>query len=878
MRLTKLLSVPGFIRAMLIVAMLIWIVLGLCLQNKITDVMDNYNEQNATEQVRRMAYKLNEHFSQELSVFEWLNDADDIEKYIRLKNSDSEIVGLLADHGQTLVAGERPPTDEYKACINAAFRGTPSVGYSDDFGLIFANPVFVNDNVRYVIFRCYTHQSGQRMVNGMLSTYGKISIMSRGQAAYLNPAKWTEKDKIYLKKLEENGILKQMRLELSAKDVAIRMDDNGNIIFMSDIHALDGELVGIFSASELDGGLSNIIDYIIWSFMFLGIAFLFGVYYLLLRQLEVIHVEQESMAKSDFLARMSHEIRTPINAIMGMNEMILREADTETVKIYARKIEGASRLLLGIINDILDFSKIEAGKMNIVPAGYKVADMLLDMIDIAEEKANDKGLAFCPHIARDLPSVLFGDDMRIKQILLNIISNAVKYTEKGTVDMSVSMVPRSKIPWGVGKPNMPASDIVLCFKIKDTGIGIREEDQAKLFGEFYRFDQHKNRYVEGTGLGLAIVKRLTDIMHGRVEVESTYGEGSTFTLWLPQRVVAREPIGELRRTAAQENEMDLRKLFAPEARILVVDDNEMNLMVVQTLLRQSQAQVVTASSGLAALRLLKDEQYDLILLDHMMPGLDGIETLQKIKEGNLAPQTPIIVLTANALNGAKEEYMAAGFDDYLSKPVNGEVLEQTLCQYLPQEKQNFATAEELAQMLNTAEAQTAEPQSAGEATATAQPDEQNSIEAQNILQEKTAITAARDTDAGDIILPDTPLLDPELGLQYVGNNEAMYQTILGMFAKLKESKQQKLNEVFAAEDWKNYTILIHALKSNALNAGCKPLADKALALELAGKRWQAEDSTPEEKTSKLEFIRSHHREAMAYYDKLTAEINDYLKQ
>ena len=380
-----------------------------------------------------------------------------------------------------------------------------------------------------------------------------------------------------------------------------------------------------------------------------------------------------SESKAKFLANMSHEIRTPINTVIGMNEMILRENQDPAIQEYSQNIQNASRMLLGLINDVLDISKIEAGKLKIVESEYQTANMLKDIVLGVETRVKQKNLGLRLDFDEKLPSVLCGDEIRIKQVLNNLLSNAAKYTEQGTITFMVK---------GIRKED----EFVLVLGVKDTGRGIREEDMEKLFGSFQRLELDKNRHIEGTGLGLNISKQLVESMHGRIEVVSKYGEGSNFMVRIPQKVVDDTPMGKLEEqkkyVMTKEKEKDY--LYAPEAKILAVDDNEMNLKVVKGLLKRSGIQPDFALGGNECLELTKYVKYDVILMDHMMPEPDGVQTLHLIREDadNPNQKTPIIVLTANAIPGAEDFYMQEGFCGYLTKPLAVSALEDMLRKYL----------------------------------------------------------------------------------------------------------------------------------------------------------------------------------------------------
>ncbi|MBQ9437955.1 MAG: response regulator [Lachnospiraceae bacterium] len=371
-------------------------------------------------------------------------------------------------------------------------------------------------------------------------------------------------------------------------------------------------------------------------------------------KLEKDAADQANMAKSNFLANMSHEIRTPMNAIIGMDEMILRESKDARISKFAADIQSAGKTLLSIINDILDLSKIESGKMELVEVEYDFASVLNDIVNMTMPKAREKGLSYELAADPDIPSVLRGDEIRVRQIILNITNNAIKYTAEGGVSIHVSY------DSGLG---------MLQAEVADTGMGIKPEDMDKLFSSFQRLDETKNRNIEGTGLGLNITKRLAEMMGGSISVESVYGKGSVFTAQVLQEVVDAAPIGSYTERLAKsqlQNEAFKPMLIAPEAKVLIVDDNEMNLEVISALMSDTRMKIATALSGRDCIEMLKKESFDIILLDQMMPGMSGSQTLEAIRSGHLADATPVIALTADAIVGAKENYIREGFTDYLS--------------------------------------------------------------------------------------------------------------------------------------------------------------------------------------------------------------------
>lgn len=389
--------------------------------------------------------------------------------------------------------------------------------------------------------------------------------------------------------------------------------------------------------------------------------------------------ERANEAKSSFLANMSHEIRTPINAVLGMNEMILRECDSDAIKEYAININNAGKTLLSIINDILDLSKIESGKMEIVEEDYDVRLLLADIENMISMRAEEKNLIFTIEADSDIPTVLHGDEMRIKQCIVNLLTNSVKYTHKGSVSLKIDRTDNND------------GNINLWVSVTDTGVGIKEEELHKLFESFSRLDIVKNRNVEGTGLGLNITKKLVGMMGGNLTVESVYGQGSTFSFVIVQKVVNPEGIGDYRSGVRKLMEKTLeptQAFVAPTANVLSVDDNKVNLAVIRGFLKKLKIQCDSVLSGAECIQKVSEKDYDVILLDHMMPDMDGIETLQRLQQTELwqRKHPAVIALTANAVAGAREEYLRVGFTDYLSKPIDSSKLEEMLRKYLPPEK------------------------------------------------------------------------------------------------------------------------------------------------------------------------------------------------
>ncbi len=499
-------------------------------------------------------------------------------------------------------------------------------------------------------------------------------------------------------------------------------------------------------------------------------------------------------AKSRFLSNISHEIRTPINAVLGFDEMILRESTDQNVIGYANDIQSSGRTLLALINDILDFSKIEAGKMQIIPVEYELGSMINDVVNMASVKAGEKNLELNIEVEEEIPHILFGDEVRIKQCILNIITNAIKYTEHGSVTLDISFD-------NIFEEDEVSDEerIALNVKVTDTGIGIRDEDIQKLATAFERIDEKRNRTIEGTGLGINIVNSLLGMMNSKLNVKSEYGVGSEFSFSIPQVVVNAEPIGDFSKQykdAAQDTH-DYRESFhAPDARILVVDDTKTNLTVVEGLLKKTQIAVDTATSGMEALEMVCKYKYDIIFLDHRMPEMDGIQTFHAMEESvyNLNKDIPVIALTANAISGSREMYFREGFTNYMSKPVDPAKLEEMIMSYLPSYK-------------------------------VSRPGDKDFVSDDNSGDDS-------DKEAFQDLLKINGI-DVEAAVSRCGSPEVARDVMVDFKLAIDE-KSNLIEKYFTERNIKNYTIYVHGLKSSARAIGAIDLAEKAEYLENCG--------------------------------------------
>ncbi|MBR6697991.1 MAG: response regulator [Lachnospiraceae bacterium] len=816
----------------ILIGFLVMIVVFLAMWSKMQKIINEQVEHHVAEQGRMLSKTIDNSFADELKLLNEITafvniDNGSLEQF--LNKEDGVSYGVLGINGKAY-EGESIAINEYDAIFQAV-HGNISVSCGKNNTVMFAVPVYSGENVKYVLYKLYDSEVLARKLD--LSCYGDKgqcivsdidgNIVIKEADALIDKAFFENKDNI-------EGYAKiSDKMNISSNAAAREKSSYGdNVLFAAETSYPGIYVRGYIPASEVTGEISLIIPLVLWCFGLLWLLLVIVTLYLMVAEKKAeeseeflqakLIAEKANQAKSEFLANMSHEIRTPINAVIGMNEMILRESEDKEVLGYASNIESASKNLLAIINDILDFSKIESGKMEIFETNYKLGELLNDVVTMTELKAEGKGLKYELDIDENIPDELYGDENRIKQIIINLLNNAIKYTEKGKVKLKVT-----------GDVSENNETVALKFIVEDTGIGIEKEKIPSLFEEFQRLDLEKNRNIEGTGLGLAITSNLAVMMGGKIEVDSEYGKGSTFTCHLEQRIVNVAPIGdfESKYHGATNTVHKYEESFtAPDAKVLVVDDNHMNLLVVNKLLSKSLIQLTEATSGEMALELMRNNCYDVILLDHMMPGIDGIETLKRARQmqDNKSINAPIIALTANAISGVREQYLAAGFDDYISKPINGLTLENKLMKYIPQNKIIIR---------------------------------QRQVEKMEVVEEQ-----------------EQSLISENVGLQYCGNSKELYLEIMKLFAASFKEKQDKLMNNFNDKDWNNYTINIHALKANALNIGAKTLGEECLKLEQAGKKIRANEDVTEHEN----IIMDNHFAVMELYEKVVNAANEYINR
>ncbi len=845
----------------LIIVVIIMSGVGVLMNFRLKSLLQGHVENQVTEQARALGALSAEQFELEINNLESIAkniSADAKEDAVILDivigDNDNVTMGILCLDGTALVG--KPLNFSDFPGIQNAFRGNSSVCYKEEHGILFTTPIYDEENVRYVLYKLYeesvlTDKFGLTCYNGQ----GNVAIVDKEVQVLVPFSNGKDLTKSFLDldvvKTGLSELAEKMNIDTAAS-VYYKDEKGGNFLFISEVKQLGIYLVGTVPEDVLTDGIEAITALILWVFGLLILMFAVGMVYLLsaeekaresdeLREAKNI-AEQANRAKSDFLANMSHEIRTPINAIMGMNEMVLRESKDEEIRKFAVNIQSASKTLLSLINDILDFSKIEAGKMEIIPVSYDVAVFLNDVINMTGIKAKQKQLDFQVEIDKELPSVLYGDEVRNRQIIVNILNNAVKYTKSGWVKFIVE---------GIREENV----FTLKMQVADSGIGIREEDLNKLFEGFQRLDLEQNRNIEGTGLGLAITNSLVEQMNGRLEISSEYGKGSVFTVYLTQEIRDDRPLGDFKQKFEEmaKKEAVYRESFtAPDAKVLIVDDNEMNLAVAKALLKNTKIQITTCMSGAECLEMAERECFDVILLDHMMPEMDGIETLARLKQSeNKCKSTPVIALTANAIVGAKSEYIKAGFENYLSKPIEGAELEKMLLQYIPEDK------------VSITQEKTGDDSDGMKLKKTG--DDVDGMELEKSGNDSDVMELEKTGDDSDGTMLETcdskAYINTETGLQYCAGSEEFYREMLELYCNSYDEKVTKISEAFKAEDWKTYTVFVHALKSTSLNIGGEEISKAAKKLEDAGKVVRESDDADEDKA----YIKKHHEDVMNLY-------------
>ncbi len=778
--------------------------LSLAAYCRVNQMLNEALEESVARSTRTIAFELKKQFGLQLDELRQL--AKFVEKNYRrspyplisLGEVNGKRIGVIGPSGETIM-GAVPP-EEIVWASQQAYSGKSIIKYIRDVGLVFSVPIKIDgkDCVMYDYYNDFAVRKRFNTIsyNGdgtviLLNNYHDWTVLADGLTLInTHPDMKPGWDKLG----EKIGAMK-------GEDVAADFQEDAGSIYY-EFHGNGYFIYGAVVSKEHGFFISGYVPWksvaVGFQSMYIAMLAVYGLIALILimvartmlknsenkqLRLEKSLALKASQTKSDFLSNMSHEIRTPINAILGMDEMILRESDDKTILEYAENLRHAGNTLLGLVNDILDFSKIEAGKMEIINVEYSLGSLLNDLVNMIKSRAEKKGLALNVEVNEKIPGVLYGDEIRIKQIVTNILTNAVKYTEHGSVTLKVDFEERDE------------KSIWLKVAVQDTGIGIKKEDISKLFVAFERIEEERNRTIEGTGLGMTITQQLLKLMESRLEVSGVYGEGSTFSFKIVQKIVNSEPLGDFTeafRNSLAQHKAYREKFTAPDAKILVVDDTIMNLTVVKGLLKQTKVKIDTAESGYDCLNLVRENHYDIIFLDHRMPGMDGIETLQKMQNlaGNKCKDTPVISLTANAISGAREQYIAAGFKDYLTKPVNGVALENLMIKYLPPKLVTITKDD-----------------------------------AEKLPEENSSTLPAE--------LTGVEGLDTKAGIEHCGSPDA-YLDALTVFAESVNSGADEIQNYFDRGDWKNYTTKVHALKSTARVIGAEELSERAKRLEDAG--------------------------------------------
>lgn len=863
---------------------------GFLLQDKLRVLFTDYVSSQVSAQATTMADLINEKISVQLKSLNGISYEVEKDNSYAAKvlnayvgREDGVSYGILALNG-TLVGGDTSVHVSSKdfAGITRSFRGNPAASFCKGKGFLLSTPIYRERNVRYVLYKLYDEASAQKQFssncyNGHCYTsirdeYSEVVIGSDNKELASNPIWQGDNFSEIRRKLKS-------LLNISvAATVHEKVERENFFFFMADLELPGLSLVGMVPEDIAAQGLDNITALIIWVFGLLLVLFVIGFGYIVVSERkakesdELRHAkflaEKASTAKSQFLANMSHEIRTPINGILGMDTMLLKECKDPQLKEYARNIQSAGNTLLSLINDVLDISKIESGKMEIVPVEYNLFSVLNDCYNMVAMRARDKSLKLDMTVESTIPAALYGDEVRIRQVINNLLSNAVKYTTRGSILFSMNFR-RSSATGPVAISDESRIDLII--SVKDTGMGIRDEDKEKLFNSFQRLEVERNRNVEGTGLGLNLTKHLVELMDGTITVDSEYGVGSTFTVVIPQIVKKEIPVGDFSsryKDAVDTSTEPVNRFHAPSAHILVVDDVPMNLRVMIGLLKETGIQIDTADNGMEALEKIKRTRYDLIFLDHMMPVMDGIETLGVMKtlSDNPNEKPPVIMLTANAIVGARDSYLKEGFTDYLTKPVREESLLSMLLKYLPVdlvERVAMPEKSEEEALDNQSSAQAAIKHVANAITNQKDVNRVQAMEPSGAAPANTAKPCCNVTNSNVLnALAASGFADISIGLGYCMNDEDFYEEMLQEFCN--DVKVGALHETITKGDFENYRVLVHALKSTALTIGAVDLSSLAKSLEFACKE------------GRYEYVTKNHNELVQQYNNFLKVLREIL--
>ena len=785
-----------------LVIVLICLFMNYRLRRMFDGIIEYQVKENAIALADLFSEKLNAEFSELksiVSIVERDGNSALVKELLQLHNSGDVELGIFNIYDSMYLSPE----------ILNSFRGWDSVGYDAFSGLTFSVPVYSqlkadgqhkadaqhkadgqliadrqHDSASFVDRVLYRKYSASKLNDIFsLSCYGDngIACVIKSDGEMVIPFKNGANPLIAVYNSETiRGALVSIRNKMVSSSSAVvhfRHAGIGYYLFEAVVIDSDFRILGLIKENAVYKGFGALQGVLLWVFGMLALFIIIGTSIVMDTEEKSLRATSEkkaalaeSQAKGSFLASMSHEIRTPLNAIVGMNDIVLRETTEANIKEYAGQIRKSSETLLSLINDVLDFSRIESGRMKIHNAPYHLHAIINDVSVMVSEKVRQKNLSFKTEIDYELPDELLGDEIRIKQILINILNNAVKYTERGSVHLRV---------FG----ERECDELFLHIVVRDTGIGIEKDSIPFLFNSFSRADEERNKYIEGTGLGLAIVKQLVDMMDGHINVRSVYGVGSEFEVVIPQKVIGTKNIQESAILNDEPPDKDLN-FIAPDAHVVVVDDNEVNLLVAEKLLATMKIHVHSFKDPAVALGFLKVQNVDILFLDDIMPGMNGVELLGQVKEpDSVNAHTASVALTANALAGSREKYMSAGFDSYLSKPVSLNALKHVVHALLPEHLVQVSLASEPV-MLSASEQKT-----------------------ERLIDEKT-------------------------GISYCAGSMDIYRTIIEKFIDVSSAKKQLMQDALSVKNWKDLLVEVHALKSSAMSIGAKKLSDDAKAMEL----------------------------------------------
>ena len=810
--------------AIFVVTVLVMIAMGFVFYNYLIGVIDNMAMNKVLRDSRTAGLYYTQQLASEMMTLEHIgalleNDRPDEQaenvqraKYVIenvFRNEPSILIGIMNGESDA-VYGERVPPNEYDSLLST-MTGNKGITYMKTGAFLFSIPVLHGDNVSYVIYSvCSTAYIKKHHGLEMIKNLGNVSLMTIEGNEALPFTHLEEGDEGFFKSRSVKKVFEKLRKEHNLEPAAVTKVNTtkGKMYFyIAQIENSHFILAGAISYDEAVGDTKMVPYIVMIIYASLCIITIIQTIFTITSMIKVREsdeltrgkqvAEAAAKAKGQFLANMSHEIRTPINAIMGMDELIARETNDKNIQKYAFSIKSSANQLMAIVNDVLDFSKMEAGKFKLRSDNYYLSSVITDIDAMIKNRAESKGLTYKVFVNENIPDGLIGDDTRLKQVIINLLTNAVKYTMAGFVHFKIDF------------EKIDDEQIDLKVTVKDTGIGMKEAEIKKLFNAFERLDEDRNKTIEGTGLGMSIVKQILDSMGSTLDVKSKYGAGSEFSFTARQKVFSWHPIGDYsissdKVVARQENYVP--KVIAPSVRILAVDDTEINLRVVKGLLRQTRIQVDTALSGKQALDMMGASKYDLALIDHRMPVMDGVELLKHLRSdaGNQNQNIPCIALTANVVEGGREMYIKAGFNDYLEKPVNGARLEDMLMQYLPKDK-----------LLDEVPAE--ESGSAGMAAG-----------AEGIASPEGSVRAKMEA------IEAQGFINIEDGISYAGSETDFIDT-LQFFRDTVDKKANEIQKFYDEQNIEDYTTKVHALKSAARIIGAKDLSEKARLLEQAGK-------------------------------------------